>query len=396
MARTMKARRSGRIGGFLKGLSLGLGLAAAVVVALVFLAPPPETLDGDQVAEVDQAALEAEIESALKPVEPADQPAADGDGAGIRPVELPELAEPAPQVPTGEGEAYREALVEEPAGAEAAPETADAEGTTAADLAAAEPTLADEPEEPSLPPPLEDAAPPSLSGPALSVNAASYEAAADAPLLGVIIGDAGSGELTPDVLFALPVPATLAIVPGQEGDRALADAARARNWEVVAELPIVGADEVEQPGALTPAMTAEEVAARTEALMGRLSQSVAALDGGRVGLGDDPGAYEAMVRTLEEHGFAFVGAGEAAAGEAAEAQGLAYARANGTLGPDASAEEVYAALDEAAAEAEASGTALLVLPPTRAALGALARWNAENGGGRLAPLSAVIRRQTGG
>lgn len=429
MAKRSRVKRSSRIGGFLKGLFAGLALAVLAVAALVFLAPDRGgRLEGERLTDLGPLpAIEGrEIGQTLAPVRaPEDEEVAivpdGGSGVTIRPVELPELSGgPAIAADPATAEPEREAVVEEvetpaaeqdgntPAtdGSDIGSASAPTEDTQPAgegdsespDDGATGESLADEDDGSSLPPPLEDTRPITLSGPALSVNAATYEAAADAPLVGVIIGNVGSGDVTPDVLFALPVPATVGIVPGEEGDEALAAAARARNWEVVAELPIIEADGVEQPGALTPEMDAEEVAARIEALMGRLAQAVAALDDGEVRLGDDPAVYGALVGTLEQYGFAYVGGGGAdgPAGAAAEAEGLPYARATRSVGQDASAEEVYAALDEAMAEAETTGAALVVLPSTRAAVQALARWNAEKGAGRLAPLSAVIRKQTGG
>lgn len=442
--------RRGGAGGYIKGFLFGLVLVVLVLAGLTFLAPvgeqpgdgqpdlaavapgpggdaeggldlveesvEAELAEDDTAVEVEGEPVEIEgvadgesaVEQALDDVEPALGEPADEDA--IRPVELAELPG---KLPAGEEETL------EPGGADEIPAELDRilDGVTAAEdeaepetdietvaeadegagdevaseeLASEEPAseeLASEELASDMPPPLSETRPIALDGPALEVNAAAYAAPATEPVIGVIIDGVAGSELSPDVLFALPVPVTLGIVPGREDDEALADAARARNWEVLAQLPVAGDDGEQTPGALSARMPPEEIAERTEALMGRLSQAVAATSEGAL---EDPAAVEALLRTLEAHGFGYVGTG-AAAGE-----GPPNAEPTTTVPRDASAEEVLAVLQEAVDAAGPGGASLVVLPSTRAAAEALARWNAEAGAGRIAPLSAVLRRQAGG
>ncbi|HUF55743.1 MAG TPA: divergent polysaccharide deacetylase family protein [Thermohalobaculum sp.] len=429
MARSVSRR--GGVGGYIKGFLFGIVLVVLVLVGLAFLAPVGELPGegeltavedgepdlaaatpelGDQaeaglelveesVEEVlaeDDPTVEIEgvaeedlpVEEALEDVDPALGEASD-EGA-LRPVELAELPG---ELPAGGDEAL------EPGGADEVPAELDAilDGVTGTD-GDAEPETdtgasseADQGTGDALasatPPPLAETRPIALDGPALEVNAASYAAPETEPVIGVIMDGVAGSELSPDVLFALPVAVTLGIVPGREGDEALAEAARARNWEVLAQLPFAGGEGEAMPGALSAGMPAEEIAERTEALMGRLSQAVAATSEGPL---EDPAAVEALLQTLEAHGFGYVGTGGAAG------EGPPNAEPTTIVPRDASAEEVLAVLQEAADEAGPGGASLVVLPPTRAAAEALARWSGEAGAGLVAPLSAVLRRQAGG
>ena len=423
MARTVSRRGGG--GGYIKGFLAGIVLVVLVLAAFSLTAPVGEpdlttAADGEpglaepgneaeggvevgetieaELEEDEQAAVEVEglaeegvidltVEEGLDDVEPALGETADEDA--IRPVELADLpgelpaGEEAALAPGGADEIPRELdeVLEGVAAADEPEAEVDIEGVIEADEAAGGELAS------AMPPPLPDPRPVALDGPALDVNAAPFTAPEDEPVVAVVMDGVAGSELSPDVLFALPLPVTLGIVPGREGDEALAEAARARNWEVLAQLPVVGEGGEPLPGALAEGMAPEEVAERTEALMGRLRQAVAAASEGTL---EDPEAVAALTGALAAHGFGYVGAGAAAGEDPPSAQPSAAVPAG------ASAEEVIAVLDEAVEDAGPGGAALVVLPPTRAAAEALARWNAEGGAGRVAPLSAVLRRQAGG
>ena len=335
----------------------------------------------------EEGVIDLTVEEGLDDVEPALGETADEDA--IRPVELAELpgelpaGEEAALAPGGADEIPRELdeILEGVAEADAPEAEVDIEGVIEADEAAGDELAS------AMPPPLPDPRPVALDGPALEVNAAPFTAPEQEPVVAVVMDGVAGSELSPDVLFALPLPVTLGIVPGREGDEALAEAARARNWEVLAQLPVAGEGGEPLPGALAEGMAPEEVAERTEALMGRLRQAVAAASEETL---EDPEAVEALTRALAAHGFGYIGAG------AATGDGPPSAQPSAAVPADASAEEVLAVLEEAVEDAGPGGAALVVLPPTRAAAEALARWNAEGGAGRVAPLSAVLRRQAGG
>lgn len=335
------------MGSFLRGIFLGSLAVVAVVLALVLVVPPPPAPVAEATAGDEQVTLTAEAEPALRSDEEvlAEIRALMESAAAITPV-----------VPEG----FEEVTPEERARREA----------EARRLA-------------SLPPPLEDAGVLDLEGPALAANAARFEAPEEARLIAIVIDGAAGEALPPDVLVALPLPATVAIRPGAEGDQALAEAARARNWEVVARIASDGG-----VGALSAEMTPEEVEERTEAALARLGGALAATGeiGGDIGLPLRAALYE----TLARHGHGWL-----ALDPAAEGAGLAQV---GVAGRSADGADVRAVLDAAARSAQEAGAAVAVIPATREALEAAVTWRLGGGpqGAEIAPLSAVIRRAGAG
>lgn len=387
MARTEGG--SGRISGFMKGLIAGLLLLAAVLAVLTLVIP--QTEEGRDVAGAeedldDEAGTESMSDDSLVArTEPEgggdgstaeaggqaatdDAPASDGAGEETVADDMAEEKNPATTEAAG---------TEAPEGQRVAPE----EGAAGAGEAAPEEQAAAEPQAPRMPPPLEGAEPPALSGPALQVNAAEFAGGGEQPPIAVVIADAASGDVGQDVILSLPLAVALGIVPGSDGDQRLAEAARRRTFEVVVELPVVEPG-AQTAGALTLDMAPGEIAERTEKLLGRLDEAVAASVTGEV-MGDQ--VLGAVGEALDRHGFGFLGEGSVPVPAAAPTR-----RAK----PEATADEVTALLDEVASEADQDG-AVIVLPPTRAALQALADWNAGEGQGRIAPLSAVIRGGSG-
>lgn len=404
---------SGRISGFVKGVAVGVVVLAGVLAVLAFMEPPeeesqtaatgerlddeaPEDMTDDSLVGRTEPAAEAEAEPVEQGAgsaelagqgtdggtgesEPAEENSTDGEAMGTSGASGGSTSEDGDVAGSGGGEAgagneAQEARVEGDAGDEAAGE----EVQTATADGAADPMGSGTADASSAPPPpLEGAGPPALEGPALEVNAAGV-GDGDGRRLAVVIDGAVARDVSEDVILSLPVDVALGIVPGTEGDEALAEAARRRTFEVVAQLPVVEPGG-KTPGALTLDMPPAEIAERTEKLLGRLDQAVAASLTGEV-MGDQ--VLGAVAEALDRHGFGFLGEGSVPVPAVAPLR-----RAK----PEATAEEVTALLNEVAAEAGEEG-AVVVLPPSRAALQALADWNAGTGEDVLAPLSTVLKQ----
>ncbi len=235
-----------------------------------------------------------------------------------------------------------------------------------------------------------------LQGPALTLNAAPFEPREDLPLIAVILNDAGESPLAVETLLSLPMPLTMGIAPRSEADVDLAAEAKLAGYEVLAQFPI--SDGAENANALLRAdMSDVEVAEQVERKMAELWMSIgaASLPEGSVGL--DERLLRSVVVVLERNGFAFVNP-DAASFEAglnmAQAVGVAYAGQTRDIAADATEEEVYEALERAAADAQSEGQLIVSGPPTRAMLAGVLKWHLERDrrSAQLAPLSAVIRR----
>lgn len=237
-----------------------------------------------------------------------------------------------------------------------------------------------------------------LAGPALVANAVPFEAAAGAPLVAVVLADAAANPLLHETLFALDVPVTIGVVAGAPGDEVTARTARDAGFEVVAELPMA------QPGTGEGAMLEyglppELAADRTMLLMQRLPMTVAATRALDTPARPDGGVLDGVTRALGPLGFAYVEHGLGPDGTPRlQSDGLdrivGFSRL--TIPAGASAAEAHAGLDRAAAEAAETGAAIVMAHTEQDVLLALQLWAGEDGPARLAPLSAVIRRQNGG
>ena len=239
-----------------------------------------------------------------------------------------------------------------------------------------------------------------LSGPALTVNAVPFDYAPGTPLVAVVLDDTAANPLLHELLFAMDMPLTVGIVAGGGGDRETAAAARAAGFEVVAQLPLVAQGQ-SSGAALEYGMPEADAAERTLTLMQRLPMAIAA--GRTLSSPAQPNAsvLRGMVRALEPLGFAYVDHGVAPGDRSTfVAAGLAMpiGVSRFTIPPGASAAAVIAMLDLAAADAVRDGGAVVFAVPGEQLILALQLWGDEGAGSlaRLAPLSAVIRRQNGG
>jgi polysaccharide deacetylase 2 family uncharacterized protein YibQ len=239
-----------------------------------------------------------------------------------------------------------------------------------------------------------------LSGPAPSVNAASFDSAPGTPLVAVVLDDTAANPLLHELLFSMELPLTVGVVAGDGGDRETATAARAAGFEVVAQLPLAAKGQ-SAGAALEYGMPEDEAAERTLTLMQRLPMAMAA--GRALNSPAQPNAtvLNGMVSVLEPLGFAYVDHGVAQGDHsifAAPGLAMPIGVSRFTIPPGATAADVIAVLDLAAADAVRDGGAVVFATPGEQLVLALQLWGDEGAGSlaRLAPLSAVIRRQNGG
>ena len=237
-----------------------------------------------------------------------------------------------------------------------------------------------------------------LSGPAFTVNAVAFEAEPGTPLVAVVLDDTAADPLLHELLFSAGIPLTIGVIAGGGGDRETAAAARAAGFEVVAQLPL------ERPGqsngaALEYGLSEDEAADRTLTLMQRLPVAVAASRPLSSPAPPNASVLRGMVATLTPLGFAYVDHGVAQGDRStfvAAGLEMPIGVSRFTIPAGADAARIIAVLDRAAA-AESGGAVVFATPSERLIL-ALQLWSGEGSGGlaRLAPLSAVIRRQRGG
>lgn len=246
----------------------------------------------------------------------------------------------------------------------------------------------------------DDAGTVELSGPALSVNAAPFEAAPDEPLVAVVLDNAAANPLLHETLFALGIPVTIGVVAGGAGDRVTGRMAREAGYEVVAELPLVAPGQSE--GAMLEYDMAESDAAeRTMLLMRRLPMAVAVTLPLEVPVPPEGAVLSGILDALGPLGFAYLEHSVAPDAEPALASDgieriVAVSRFSIPAG--ASAAEAHAILDRASAVAEETGAAVVMASAEENVLLAVQLWGDDDavGQARLAPLSAVVRRQNGG
>ncbi|MFQ5567891.1 MAG: divergent polysaccharide deacetylase family protein [Paracoccaceae bacterium] len=239
-----------------------------------------------------------------------------------------------------------------------------------------------------------------LPGPAFSVNAAPFEAPPETPLLAVVLDDTASDPLLHGVLFAADLPLTVGVVAGGGGDRETAAAAREAGLEVVAQLPLAGQGQSGGAG-LEYGLPEGEAADRTLTLIQRLPMAVAASRPLAAGPPPNASVVRGMLSVLSPLGFAYLDHGVAPAdASTAEAAGMGaiVGVSRHTIAAGAGAAEILAVLDRAAADAARRGAAVVFAAPGEQLIVALQLWGGEGSAGpaRLAPLSAVIRRQRGG
>jgi len=239
-----------------------------------------------------------------------------------------------------------------------------------------------------------------LPGPAFSVNAAAFEAEPDTPLVAVVLDDTASDPLLHGTLFSVNLPLTVGVIAGGGGDRVTADAARKAGFEVVAQLPLTGQGQSSGAG-LEYGLPEGEAADRTLTLIQRLPMALAASRPLAAGPPPNASVLRGMLSVLSPLGFAYLDHGVAPEDNstaAAAGLGAIVGVSRHTIAAGAGAAEILAVLDMAAADAVRRGGAVVFAAPGEQLILALQLWGGEGSVSlaRLAPLSAVIRRQRGG
>ncbi|MEL7470823.1 MAG: divergent polysaccharide deacetylase family protein [Pseudomonadota bacterium] len=406
-----------RFWSFVKGALLGVIASGAAAIALTLSNPLPDNLPGVGTVRIDQGADSAPTdpigvtesaaeESANVSVQAgteADtaQPETPEQGVEIAIVQTP-VAEEAET--SSEDAAADDSEDVAPIAPASASDDGDGSATAAPDIAEAPSDPASDPEpvkaegdiEVSAIAPPDDLAeavaqpepePLVLAGPALNVNARSFDAPGSASLLAVVLEDAGNGSISLDKLGLLTMPLTLSIRPDSAASVELAKAARAARHEVLTHLPVT--ESVDGgPGDLS------RVVQRSLAM---LPEAVGVTTSEDAPILSDAAALRTVLEPLADHGFAWIdpaGAGRPAASLSGDA-GVVYSESERFVGAGASSDEVFQNLEDAAFLARQKGTAIIYVTSSTEALTALLRWGLEKDRRPVwfAPISAVIKRR---
>ncbi|MEM7210440.1 MAG: divergent polysaccharide deacetylase family protein [Pseudomonadota bacterium] len=420
-----------RIGGFFRGALLGLVASGAVALVLTFTTPLPDNLPGVGSVRVEGAGVS--VEASSEPTKPADEepvPVANqtessasstraeaGDDAGAVGVTTVEPETQSSSGVTGSETATPADLVtqteplEDESGAESGTATSGVPQLQSADTAPSEDpddqdsTDGQEEEiaavtssEPATPESVETVPELALSGPAIDVNARPFDAPDTAPLLAVVLDDAGNGTVEADALSLLTMPLTLSIRPDGAASTALAETARSSNHEVLVRLPLALPDQAPVKGVLHEGLTGQELSDLTERYFARMPVAVGATPGDASALLRNREAMRAITRPLEAHGFVWVdqspGNGSSVP-EIASESGFGFAETGRVVDAGATGEQIFNGLESAAFQARQRGTAIVRIPASRDALTALLRWGLERDRRPVwfAPVSAVLKRR---
>ncbi|MEM7505994.1 MAG: divergent polysaccharide deacetylase family protein [Pseudomonadota bacterium] len=239
------------------------------------------------------------------------------------------------------------------------------------------------------------------TGPAWLVNAIPFEAAGDTPLIGLILERPGNNDVTPEQIFALSLPVTLAIVPDGAPATTLGKQAHEAGFEVIAHLPMEPRGAIDPgPDALRVEMSSEEAVLQTRRLIARLPDAVAASNFMGSKATESEALMQAVIGTLNEDGVAFIDSRTSPRSKAfgvAETLGGRFARNSRFIPEEVTPDQAYRLLERAADEARQRGGTVLIGPANRDMLLGLQRWALERNGkkARLAPISAILRLEGG-
>ena len=240
-----------------------------------------------------------------------------------------------------------------------------------------------------------------LAGPAIEVNARSFEAPAGAPLLAVVLTDTGNGTIEPDMLPLLTMPLTLAIDPTQANGATLASSARVANHEVLAQLPFARSEAEAGAGLLHAGMSADEIRGLTVRSLAALPEALGATPPEGAQMLREREAMQPVIAPLKQHGFAFIDllpGGGSVAGELAGTDGVPYAEVSRVVSAASDGDQIFTNLENAAFQARQNGTAIVEIAASPQALTALVRWGLEKDRRPVwfAPVSAVLKRRAEG
>lgn len=235
-----------------------------------------------------------------------------------------------------------------------------------------------------------------LSGPARDVNARAFDAPGGAPLISVVLMDAGNGSIPEDALALMTMPLTVSVRPNGDARR-LAELARAFGHEVLVELPMASGAGV-QAGLMTEVQSDQTLVAQTIRYMADLDVAVGITGPDGAPLMRDQARMTAILNALVEHGFLWLdprlGTGSRTE-YAARETGVVWSAGDRLINTPATEEQIYQNLESAAFQARRNGTVIVFLPTSPDALKALVRWGLERGGQEVwfAPVSAAVARR---
>ena len=237
-----------------------------------------------------------------------------------------------------------------------------------------------------------------LSGPALQVNARKFEAPDSAPLLAVVLDDAGNGAIEADALSLLTMPLTLAIRPEGDASVALARAAHAANHEVLAQLPMARTPDESGQGVLRSDQSAGDLRDTTLRHLADLDVAIGATPPEGALLTRNRDALQAIIGPIADHGFAYLDLDPGIGSEAerlSTAAGVVYAGSDRFVPAGKDDAQVFTSIENAAFQARQKGTAIVYITASREALTALLRWGLVKDRRPVwfAPVSAVIARR---
>lgn len=238
-----------------------------------------------------------------------------------------------------------------------------------------------------------------LSGPALTVNARSFDVPSDAPLMAVVLSNATSGAIAPDALPLLTMPLTFSIVPNSPSDRAFALSAREAQHEVLSQIPVQSTESGGTADQILTVMDADRIALEVNARMAVLDMAVGATMPGDAFGASDPALLAAAIDTIEQHGFAFLDSRPGLVGVGGSGPGdgnVRYVSADRLVPAGATTEQIYEILETSAYRAQRQGSAIVVLDSSQEALQALLQWGLQRDRRPVwfAPISAVIAKRT--
>lgn len=230
--------------------------------------------------------------------------------------------------------------------------------------------------------------------------AAAFSADSNLPAIAIVIDDMGLDRIRSQRMLELPGPLTMSFLTYASGLPSWSQSARRAGHEVLAHIPMEPLDPRENPGpnALTMALTAEELSARLDGMLGPWR--------GYVGVNNHMGSrftadrwrMGLVMKDLKARGLLWLDSRTAPDSEGmavAESEGVPYAARDFFLDNVATVEAIVGQLQAVEDHARKTGTAIAIGHPYDATLIALEPWITElpRRGFALAPVSEVARRR---
>jgi polysaccharide deacetylase 2 family uncharacterized protein YibQ len=225
-------------------------------------------------------------------------------------------------------------------------------------------------------------------------------AAPTAYVVAIVIDDMGLDRVRSQRMIELPGPLTLSFLTYASGLQGWADRARAAGHEVMAHLPMEPLDPREDPGpgALTMAMTAEQLADRLQSMLSGWHGFIGVNNHMGSRMTADRWRMDLMMGHLKQRGLLWLDsktAPDTAAMAAAAAAEVPHVERDFFLDNVATVDAVLAQLDAVAAHARGTGVAIAIGHPYDVTMVALETWITSLPARKLAlvPVSEAARRR---